>query len=85
MKQQRHIVIYSKHPKKDKKMLEELLKKFREKLETERYSLTWFHREFIRHIPGKKITYTYFGMMVNQPDRMKPEVEVAIQKFVDKD
>lgn len=62
-----------------------MIKKFRRKLFENNKSLTWFHREFIRHLPGKKITYTYFGMMVNQPDRMKPEVEEAVQNYIDED
>jgi len=66
-------------------MSNELIKKFREKLTKERYTLSWFHREHIRHLPGKKISYTYFGMMVNDPDRMKPEVAEVIQKYTKED
>lgn len=59
-----------------------MIEKFREKLFKKKKTLSSFHREFIRHIPGKKITYTYFGMMINDPDRMKPEVEAVIKKYL---
>ena len=59
-----------------------MIEKFRKKLRDNGQTLTWFHRTFIRTLPGKQITYTYFSMMVNDPDRMNDVAKSAIEKFI---
>ena len=59
-----------------------MIEKFRNKLKDNGQSLTWFHRTFIRKLPGKQITYSYFVMMINDIDRMNNVVKSAIEKFV---
>lgn len=63
--------------------MNDLIKKFKEKLSINNHSLNWFHKSYIRTIPGKKINYSYFTQQVNDPDKLQDVVKGAIQGYLD--
>lgn len=62
--------------------MEELIKKFREKLEADRRTLKWWHSEYLT--TGKtKYKYNYFIRQINTPDCMRPALEKVILEYVE--
>ena len=57
-----------------------MIERFRQKLNKNGQSMTWFHRTYLRG----KCTYTYFNQQINDPDRLQDITKKAIQKYLDK-
>ena len=54
-----------------------MIKKFRQRLLKEGRSFRWWHKTYL-----KNISYPYFIIQLNEPERMQEEVEKAIQKYL---
>jgi len=54
------------------------LKEFKKRIGKEGRSFRWFHRTYI-----KGLSYPYFIIQLNEPERMHSSVKKAIQKFLD--
>lgn len=58
--------------------MEELIKKFREKLEDDRRTLKWWHGEYIKNL----YKYNYFIRQINTPDSIKPDLKKIVHDYV---
>ena len=57
--------------------MEKLIKKFKAKMRTEGRSFKWFHRTYLNGI-----SYPYFIVQLNEPDRVQDDIKHAIEKYV---
>ena len=64
--------------------MEELIKKFREKLEAGGHSLKWWHKTYlVNSVTGKPIyKYNYFIRQINQPDSMQEDLAQAMRDYL---
>jgi len=58
--------------------MEQLIKKFRKKLEDDRRTLKWWHGEFV----GERYKYNYFIRQINTPDAIMPDLVEIISDYV---
>lgn len=60
--------------------MDNLIKNFKARMKTEGRSFKWFHRVYLRDI-----TYPYFIIQLNEPDRLHDGIKQAIEKFLKED
>lgn len=55
-----------------------MIEKFRKKMQKEGRTFRWWHKKYL-----KNISYPYFIIQLNEPERMQEDVEKAIKKYLD--
>lgn len=55
-----------------------MIKKFKNKMSREGRSYRWFHKTYL-----KNVTYSYFIIQLNEPDRMHDSIKKAISKYLE--
>jgi len=55
-----------------------MIDRFRKRLRKEGRSLKWWHKTYL-----KDISYHYFVIQLNEPERMQDNITKAIQKYLD--